>query len=130
MDDSGNEFKFTIPNSFYVPSGGVRLLSPQHWAKTQRGLKKNGRHGILSQTTSNEITLMSNERKNKPTVPLSKESNVGTFHLAPGYNKYDGFRCTMAMEQDDMPIISMEAPISQEKMDEKIQAYGEEIKTK
>ena len=119
MDDNGNEFKFTIPNSFYVPSGGVRLLSPQHWAKTQRGSKKNGHHGTLSQTTSNDITLMWNERKNKLTVPLSKESNVGTFHLAPGYNKYDEFRCMMAMEQDDMPIISMEAPISQEKMNEK-----------
>ena len=44
MDDSGNVFKFTIPNSFYVPSGGVRLLSPQHWVKIQRGSKKNGHH--------------------------------------------------------------------------------------
>ena len=80
MDDNGKEFKFHIPNSYYVPSGGVRLLSPQHWAKTQQGSKKDGYHGVLSQTTSKDVTLMWNNRRNKLTVPLSKESNVGTFH--------------------------------------------------
>ena len=65
IDDNGKEFKFHIPNSYYVPSGGVRLLSPQHWAKTQQGSKKDGYHGILSQTTSRDITLMWNNRQNK-----------------------------------------------------------------
>ena len=35
MDDDGMVHKFTIPNSYYVPDGGMRLLSPQHWAKSQ-----------------------------------------------------------------------------------------------
>ena len=119
MDDNGIEFKFTIPNSYYVPSGGVRLLSPQHWAKTQLGSSRNEQHGTLSQTTSKDITLMWNGRKNKLTVPLLKESNVGTFHLAPGYDKYEEFRCMMATGHDEGPIISMEAPMSREKMEEK-----------
>ena len=34
-DDDGKIHQFKIPNSYYVPSGGVRLLSPQHWAQTQ-----------------------------------------------------------------------------------------------
>ena len=29
-DDEGKPHKFKIPNSYYVPAGGVRLLSPQH----------------------------------------------------------------------------------------------------
>ena len=36
MDNEGKESKFLIPNSYYVPSGGVRLLSPQHWARTKK----------------------------------------------------------------------------------------------
>ena len=44
---------------------------------------------------------MWNDRKNKLTVPLTKESNVGTFHLAPGYSKYDEFCCMMAEDEQD-----------------------------
>ena len=34
LDDDRNKHKFWIPKSYYVPDGKVRLLSPQHWAKT------------------------------------------------------------------------------------------------
>ena len=108
LDDEGKEFKFLIPNSYFVPSGGVRLLSPQHWAKAQGQKGKLGYQGTISQTTSRDITLMWNDRKNKLTVPLTKESNVGTFHLAPGYAKYDEFCCMLAEGEDNLemnPII-------------------------
>ena len=36
-DDNGMQHKFRIPNSYYIPDGQLRLLSPQHWAKTQSG---------------------------------------------------------------------------------------------
>jgi hypothetical protein len=32
-DDQGRHHAFDIPNSYYVPDGHIRLLSPQHWAK-------------------------------------------------------------------------------------------------
>ena len=32
-DNEGKIHKFRIPNSYYIPKGGIRLLSPQHWAK-------------------------------------------------------------------------------------------------
>ena len=35
LDDEGKQYKFKIPQSYYVPDGGCRLLSPQHWAKSQ-----------------------------------------------------------------------------------------------
>ena len=38
-DDDGRTNKFLIPDSFYVPHGGARLLSPQHWAQTQKDRK-------------------------------------------------------------------------------------------
>ena len=34
-DDRGQEHKFLIPNSLFIPSGKCRLLSPQHWAQTR-----------------------------------------------------------------------------------------------
>jgi hypothetical protein len=34
-DDNGVIYDFLIPNSYYVPDGKMRLLSPQHWAQTQ-----------------------------------------------------------------------------------------------
>ena len=39
-DDWGRIHEFKIPNSYYVPDGGVRLLSPQYWAQTQQKLHK------------------------------------------------------------------------------------------
>ena len=111
------EHKFLIPKSYYVPSGGVRLLSPQHWAKTQQK-NKNGK-GAMSQTTSKDITLIWNEHKNKLVVPLSPENNVATFNLAPGYKRYNKFCCQVIAndpEWDSSPLISMEAPIRKERL--------------
>ena len=110
-DDKGVPHKFNIPNSYYVPTGKVRLLSPQHWAKEQRrGSKRQTKPGTLSQTTDKEVTLMWNDRKNRLTVPLSPKNNVATFHLAPGFNNYYAF-CTEAgvdINESDDPIICEE----------------------
>ena len=54
---------------------------------------------------------MWNDCKNNLTAPLTKESNVGTFHLAPGYSKYNEFCCMLAEDEQDReadPIISTE----------------------
>ena len=54
-DELGRKDTFTIPNSYYVPDGRVRLLSPQHWLQTQTtdfqrdrcGEYTNGRECVL-----------------------------------------------------------------------------------
>lgn len=51
-DDKGIRHKFVIPKSYYVPEGGVRLLSPQHWAQTQKDSKPIA--GTGSKTTQKE----------------------------------------------------------------------------
>ena len=58
---------------------------------------------------------MWNDRKNKLTVPLSKESNVGTFHLAPGYSRYEAFCCTLTAEDkewENNAILSMNTSLT------------------
>ena len=89
-DDEGVKHKFIIPNSYYVPHGNVRLLSPQHWAKVlTKGNRK--RIGTGEHTNAHECVLYWNEKRNKLTIPLSPGTNVATFSLAHGYTKYKSF---------------------------------------
>jgi hypothetical protein len=112
QDDEGLIHKFLIPKSFYVKEGNVRLLSPQHWAQTQRDTKPI--QGTESKTVANQITLLWNQLKNKPTIPLSKVNNVATYNLAPGYTKLMAF-CVEAevdyAEEQDCPIVCMPAQV-------------------
>jgi hypothetical protein len=78
---------FRIPNSCHVEQGGVRLLSPQHWAKTQSDTE---RRGTGSETTSKQVELFWGGRKFKKTVPLDA-SNVATLRLAPGCTRFGAF---------------------------------------
>ena len=101
-------------NSYYVPEGKVRLLSPQHWAKTQQGSKRrNGNkiHGTLCQTMADDVTLMWNNRQSKLTVLLGVDNNVATFHLAYGCSKYHEFFME-AKVADEEVAIGNEMPMS------------------
>jgi len=116
-DDDGMVHKFVIPNSFYVPQGKVRLLSPQHWAQTQRD-KPSG--GTGSSTTDSAVTLHWQQKRYSLTVPLGKNDNVATFHLAPGYKHFKVF-CTQAgttaSDDDDDPILADSTLISDDEDD-------------
>ena len=86
-DDQGKVHKHVIPNSYYVPKGKTRLLSPQHWAKEQRGKAKLTTGEF---TNSKQSTLQWGQGgKYKLTVPLSSSTNVATLYMAPGYRNYD-----------------------------------------
>jgi hypothetical protein len=77
MDNAGREHKFLIPKSFFVKGGNLRLLSPQHWAQTQKDTEPI--QGTGSETDARQVTLFWNQRKNKLTIPLGKSDNVATF---------------------------------------------------
>ena len=108
-DDSGKIHKFKIPNSYYVPEGGVRLLSPQHWAQTQRKqYGKNTQYGC--NTRHDRVTMYwDNGTKYESVVPIGKSNNVATFNLAPGYDKFALF-CEEAKidydEEQENPIVT------------------------
>ncbi len=55
-DDNGTTHTFLIPNSYYVPDGKVRLLSPQHWAQSQTSSRKK-RENCGERTTGNGCEL-------------------------------------------------------------------------
>ena len=88
-DDDGKAHTFLIPQSYYVPQGNVRLLSPQHWAKTQRDTKPT--IGTYETTDHDKVTLTWKQRKFKRTIRIHPLDNVATFWLAPGFKAYSTF---------------------------------------
>ncbi len=106
QDDDRQVHTFRIPNSYYIPSGKTRLLSPQHWAKEMKDHKpiRVGTGEYLSDT---DIILFWNQRKHKLTILLSKETNISTFFSAPGFTRYS----TFSQEAKISPEIEDVAPI-------------------
>jgi hypothetical protein len=96
-DDKGKVHTFRIPNSYYVEQGGVRLLSPQHCAKTQSDTE---RRGTGSETTSKQVELFWGGRKFKKTVPMDA-SNVATLCLAPGYTRFGAFCAEAEVDSEE-----------------------------
>ena len=91
LDDNGGIHEFKIPNSYYVPDGGVRLMSPQHWAQSQRN--QFGKRMNYGCDTKHDkmILYWDKESQHKLTIPISEVNNVATFDLAPGFNKFKLF---------------------------------------
>ena len=105
-DDSGKRHTFEIPNSYFVPSCELRLLSPQHWAQTRNSVNRETTRCITSSV--NVYLRWTNREENcELTLPLNKQgSNVGTLYSHPGYNKYDLFcqAAAITIADDKDPI--------------------------
>ena len=84
-DDKGNIDTFHIRNSYWAPKGGIRLLSPQHWAKEYRFHTNKNAHET---TNDKEITLYWNNGKNKRNARLTEGSNIGNITTMEGYSTY------------------------------------------
>ena len=89
-DNQGIVTTFWILQSYYVPDGKVRLLSPQHWAQTQAKMHHE-RRNCFECMDSNQSTLFWNSSQSKQTVALGRKNNVATFSLAHGYNNFKVF---------------------------------------
>jgi hypothetical protein len=98
-DDQGRHHEFNIPNSYYVPDGHIRLLSPQHWAQADTNNRtkrtERGEH-----TNGNECVLYWAHGAYKRHIPLGKHDNVATITLSPGYQQFEAF-CSEAGVDDD-----------------------------
>jgi len=109
-DDQGHITTFRIPNSYFVPEGNMRLLSPQHWAQTQGKAQqykqaKNSHKNypsphmpLCGETTDDrKCVLYWNQGTHTRSVTLGKADNVATFTMAPGYKKFHAFCCETEM---------------------------------
>ncbi len=85
-DDSGRVHSVHIPNSYYVPDGGVRLMSPQHWSQVHPH-----KGSVTCLNNHKEATLTWSRTGYTKTVAIDPAINVFTFNLAPGYQAYQAF---------------------------------------
>jgi len=114
-DDSGRSHDFVIPNSYYIPDGKVRLLSPQHYAQSQKGSDRRG--GAGETTTAMHTVLFWSDRQHKRTMPIDRDSNnVASFRLSAGYKKFHAY-CTEAgwddpEEEDANPILQADVVVN------------------
>jgi len=88
-DDLGNPTTFLIPNSYYIPQGKVRLLSPQHLAQVV-GDEDKAKQGTGCITTADACTLFWNGRTQQRTIPID-DSNVFTIYSSEGFSNYNEF---------------------------------------
>jgi hypothetical protein len=80
LDDRGVIRTIKIPNSYFVPEGTTRLLSPQHWAQQSN-------ENINCITTATSVSLHWNHGNYSKTIQLNPDgNNVGTMWSEPGYS--------------------------------------------
>lgn len=114
-DDQGQVHSHVIPNSYYVPSGKVRLLSPQHWAKERN--KNNKRDKDAGEKTNHkEVQLQWANGQHTKTIPLDPNNNVATFRLAPGFTKFQAF--CVEIKNDDKDPITLETIVTDDEGDD------------
>ena len=104
-DDQGRDHVHIIPNSYYSPDGKMRLLSPQHWARTKDGNKKEDHLQTRCITTSKHVQLIWGEGKYIKTIPLGDKDNVATLYSSPSYDKFLAFAATTSQELENDPIV-------------------------
>jgi hypothetical protein len=76
-DDTGAITEFVIPNSYYVPSGGVRLLSPQHLAQVCKDNYPKPK-GTQLVTYDDHCVLYWNQLRQSLTIPVDPKTNLFT----------------------------------------------------
>jgi len=86
--DDGEHHVFEIPKSYYIPEGGARLLSPQHWSKTRP--KADQVKGMLARSvvTGRNARLEWNKRQSGIELKHDSKTNVFDLVLAPGVQAY------------------------------------------
>jgi hypothetical protein len=100
-DDNGKISTHTIPHSYYVPDGKVRLLSPQHWAKSLPIHRRPNKNVAPEMTFHDRVELRWDKDMSVKTILLDPQTNVATFTLAPDFKDFHAF-CTMAEMNDDV----------------------------
>ena len=100
-DDEGKPHTHVIPNSFYIPQGKVRLLSPQHWAQTSGEKPPH----VGETTTAHNTVLFWNEGESRRTIPISnsiQDSDAATFQLSSRYKEYHNYHALVGYRESPM----------------------------
>jgi hypothetical protein len=102
LDDEGVPRQIIVPNSYYVPGGTSKLLSPQHWAQELEDDYPIP-NGTRCLTTKDSVILEWSQRKFIKSVDLNRSgNNVATMWSQPGISKADQVIAHMALNYDNV----------------------------
>ena len=90
QDDEGKVHNILIPNSFLVPEGRSRLLSPQHWGKEaiREGNCEDPDSTHSIQYHNRNVLVFGNQGQFKRTVYNDVSADVPYFYTATGCSNY------------------------------------------
>jgi hypothetical protein len=95
LDDEGVRHVLQIPDTYFVASCPMTLLSPQHYSQ-----QIHDHRGTYSTNFGNQVVFVLHKKKFQVTIPLSPSSNVGILRSAPGHQVFSCF----VEEADDMEL--------------------------
>ena len=104
-DDDGRTQSIILPNTSYVPTADIRMLSPQHWAQVTNDLR-----GTLCVTYGDCFLLKWDKKRYRKTIPISPSTtkNVGIMTSAVGNNNHLSY-CSIL--ENETPAIAFKSTI-------------------
>ena len=82
-DNNGRSHRITLPNTLYVPSSPICLLSPQHWSQTSDDHSPE-KDGTWCATYSETVDLHWDQRRYHRTIPINNRTNTPVFMSSSG----------------------------------------------
>jgi hypothetical protein len=86
LDDEGVRHVLQIPDTYFVASCPMRLLSPQHYSQ-----QIHDHRGTYSTNFGDQVVFVFHKKKFQVTIPLCPSSNVGILRSAPGHQVFSCF---------------------------------------
>ena len=108
LDKQSRPHTFLLPNSYYIPEGGMKLISPQHWSQElMKQDKRNAARPPKVVSDNKRMIMYWNNWESQLEVDIDEQSNVGNLSLAPGYQQYKLFLQAAGVEDEDKNPITM-----------------------
>jgi hypothetical protein len=125
LDDEGVRHVLQIPDTYFVASCPMRLLSPQHYSQ-----QIHDHRGTYSTNFGDQVVFVFHKKKFQITIPLSPSSNVGILRSAPGHQVFSCFVEDAKPPKEPPPAIFAYTVINDDEADDmELQEETESIST-
>jgi hypothetical protein len=100
LDDEGVKHVLQIPDTYFVASCPMRLLSPQHYSQ-----QIHDHRGTYTTNFGDQVVFVFHKKKFQVTIPLNPSSNVGILCSAPGHQVFSCFVEDAKLPKEPPPAI-------------------------
>jgi hypothetical protein len=113
LDNEGVKHVLQIPDTYFVASCPIRLLSSQHYSQ-----KIHDHRGTYSTNFGDQVVFVFHKKKFHITIPLSPSSNVGILRSAPGHQVFSCFVEADKPPKDPPPTLFVYNVITDDEADD------------